>query len=78
MKKVLLLAALLSVSAAGSAKTCDEVKAEVDAKIKANGVANYSLEILEATASTDGKTVGTCDAGSKKIVYKRGIDRVRR
>jgi hypothetical protein len=52
-------------------KACDELKAEIDAKIKKNGVEKFTLDVVEADAQTDGKVVGTCDGGTKKIVYKR-------
>ena len=53
-------------------KPCEELKAEIDAKIKKNGVSKFSLDIVDANAQSDGKVVGTCDAGAKKIVYKKG------
>jgi hypothetical protein len=28
--------------------------------------------VVEADKQADGKVVGTCDGGTKKIVYKRG------
>jgi len=72
MNKLLLGLALLSLSTTALAqKDCEELKAEIEAKIKANGVAGYTLEIVAADAAEDGKVVGTCDAGQKKIVYKR-------
>ena len=54
-------------------KACDELKGEIEAKIKKNGVDKFSLDVVEAAAEAkDGKVVGTCDGGTKKIVYKRG------
>ena len=53
-------------------KPCEELKAEIDAKIKKNGVEKFTLDIVDANAQADGKVVGTCDGGTKKIVYKRG------
>jgi hypothetical protein len=62
----------LSGSALSQIKPCEELKAEIDAKIKKNGVANYTLEIVDANAQADGKVVGSCEGGAKKIVYKKG------
>ncbi len=31
-----------------------------------------SLDVVDADKQGDGKVVGTCDGGTKKIVYKRG------
>ena len=75
---VRLLVAMLVMGLAGSAwaqgmrKPCEELKAEIDAKIKKNGVAVYTLDIVEMDAQAEGKVVGTCDGQTKKIVYKRG------
>ena len=64
------------VTASGSlwaqAKPCEELKGEIEAKIKKNGVEKFTLDIVEADKQAEGKVVGTCDGGSKKIVYKRG------
>lgn len=52
--------------------SCDSVKAGIDAKIKANGVTSYTLEVVPADqADAAGKVVGQCEGG-KKIVYTRG------
>ena len=71
----LIVAALvlgLSGSAWAQVKPCAELKGEIEAKIKKNGVDKFSLDIVDAKAQADGKVVGTCDGGAKKIVYKRG------
>jgi hypothetical protein len=67
---------VLGLSATASAqslrKDCGELKTEIEAKIKKNGVERFSLDVVEADAQGEGKVVGTCDGGTKKIVYKRG------
>jgi hypothetical protein len=69
----LTLAALLSVTAfAAHATSCDEVKSQIDAKIKAKGVKTYSLDVLPDADVKDAKVVGSCEGGKKKVVYKRG------
>ena len=62
----------LSNPAWAQKKSCDELKAEIEAKIKKNGVEKFSLDVVDADKSAEGKVVGTCDGGSKKIVYKKG------
>ena len=52
-------------------KDCGELKTEIEAKIKKNGVEKFSLELVDADKSAEGKVVGTCDGGTKKIVYKK-------
>ena len=64
---------VVSGSALAQRKDCGELKGEIEAKIKKNGVDKFTLDVLEADAQSDGKVVGTCDGGSKKIVYKRGL-----
>jgi len=58
--------------AQGMRKDCNELKGEIDAKIKKNGVEKFTLDIVDADAQAEGKVVGTCDGGTKKIVYRRG------
>jgi hypothetical protein len=78
MSRLIIAALAAGMMAAGPAvaqgmrKDCNELKGEIEAKIKKNGVEKFSLDIVEADAQTDGKVVGTCDGGTKKIVYKRG------
>jgi hypothetical protein len=61
-----------SAWAQGMRKPCEELKAEIDAKIRKNGVETFTLEIVDMAAQADGKVVGTCDGQTKKIVYTRG------
>ena len=64
---------LLSASShAQAAKPCEELKSEIAKKIEANGVKSYTLDIVAKDQDADGKVVGTCDSGTKKLVYKRG------
>ena len=63
---------VVSGPALAQRKDCGELKGEIEAKIKKNGVDKFTLDVLEADAQSDGKVVGTCDGGSKKIAYKRG------
>jgi hypothetical protein len=73
MKKLIVAVVLLMISSPAFAmKACDELKSEIDAKLKAKGVKSYSLEIVPNEQAKDEKVVGTCDGGTKKIIYKRG------
>jgi Protein of unknown function (DUF1161) len=62
---------VISGPALAQRKDCGELKDEIEGKIKKNGVEKFSLEIVDADKQADGKVVGTCDGGTKKIVYKR-------
>ena len=72
MVAVLALGLAGSAWAQGQKKPCDELKGEIEAKIKKNGVDMFTLDIVDKDAQADGKVVGSCDGGTKKIVYKRG------
>jgi Protein of unknown function (DUF1161) len=58
-------------SVAASRKACTELKQEIAAKIDAKGVKSYTLEVLDSDAQMLGKVVGSCDGGTKRIVYTR-------
>lgn len=66
------LGLLLVAFPALAAKSCEELKAEIAAKMDAKGVVNYTLEIVPTESVKDEKVVGSCDGGKKKITYKRG------
>ncbi|WP_018606400.1 DUF1161 domain-containing protein [Uliginosibacterium gangwonense] len=70
-----LLIALSIMVVAGpvyAAKSCDELKTGIEAKIQGHGVKSFTLEIIDANQVKDQKVVGSCEGGSKKIVYKKG------
>lgn len=53
-------------------KNCEDVKAAIDGKLKAKGVKVFTLDIVPAAEVKTEKVVGSCEAGAKKITYKRG------
>lgn len=55
-----------------SAATCEELQQSVEARIRANGVAAFTVTPVDAAASAPGQVVGTCDRGRKKLLYVRG------
>ncbi|WP_044873372.1 DUF1161 domain-containing protein [Pseudomonas sp. LFM046] len=73
MKKLLLALGLFALagSAFAAVKPCEELKGEIDAKLKEKGVASYSLEVVDKGNAADKKVVGSCDGGAKEIVYQR-------
>ena len=52
-------------------KSCDELKTEISTKLDGKGVKNYTLDIVDADKAGDGKVVGQCESGKKKIVYAK-------
>jgi hypothetical protein len=73
MKNLVIAAAMLMIATpAFGMKSCEELKSEIDAKLQAKSVKSYSLEIVPNDKVKDEKVVGSCDGGTKKIIYKRG------
>jgi hypothetical protein len=60
-----------SIVAQSGRKSCEELKSEIAAKLDAKGVKNYTLDIVAADQVKDQQVVGSCDGGTKRIVYKR-------
>lgn len=77
MKRTLTLAALvLTCTSALDGRPCEELKAEIATRIEANNVKSYTLDIVPNEQAAEdklgqGKVVGSCDGGTKKIVYTR-------
>lgn len=69
-------ALVLSVFAApvfAAGTPCDEVKAQIAAKLDAKGVVGYTLTAVPTNdVKPEDKTVGVCEAGTMGIVYVRG------
>jgi hypothetical protein len=67
-----LLCCAWAIQAAQAADNCDAVREGIEKKIRANGVAEFTLEVIDAAASAPGKVVGNCARGARTIVYRRG------
>ena len=74
MRKIPMMAGVLAMAAAPAfaAKDCEELKAEIAAKIEKKGVKAYTLEVVKKGEEGERRVVGTCGGGSQVIVYKRG------
>lgn len=72
MKKLIAFLSLsLVVAPAFASKNCEELKSEIAAKLDAKGVTGYTLEIITTEEVKDQKVIGSCEAGTKKITYKK-------
>ena len=71
MLKYLLLASLVGpLGANAEGLSCLSLLGEIEAKYRSGGISNPILTIVEATAtSARGRVVGSCERGSKKIIY---------
>lgn len=64
--------ALLATPLLAAPKPCEALKQEIEVKIQAAGVTSYTLEIVPANEVSDpGMVVGSCENGSKKILYQK-------
>lgn len=50
--------------------SCETLRAQIESRIAAAGVAHFSVTTVDANANAKGKVVGSCELGSKKIVYE--------
>ena len=82
MNKIILYAAVLAIlplaayaeeqAKAPARKGCEELKSEIVAKLDAKGVKKYNLTMVKSEeVKSEDKVVGSCDAGTMKIVYVR-------
>lgn len=72
---VLLAAAAMAGSAvaAPAADSCDTLRSDIEARIRASGVAVFSVAVVDAAAHAPGVVVGSCALGTRKIVYLKGV-----
>ncbi|KPA89741.1 MULTISPECIES: DUF1161 domain-containing protein [Pseudomonas] len=64
----------LATQALAAPKDCQELKNEIEVKIQANAVPSYTLEIVsreEAEKHDVAMVVGTCENGTKAIIYQK-------
>jgi hypothetical protein len=71
MKAYVLLIGSLALSTAVLATPCEEVKSAIAAKLDAKHVSGYTLDVVPADQAGDGKVIGSCEGGAKKIVYTK-------
>jgi len=73
--RLCLLVAIISAVAGASGlalgATCEELRAEIEAKITAAGVTRFTVTLADATApvAPGARVVGSCDRGGQSIVY---------
>ncbi|WP_438279788.1 DUF1161 domain-containing protein [Pseudomonas alabamensis] len=72
MKKLVMAVGLMAVAgtALAAGKPCAELQQEIEAKLDAKNVSNYVLEVVDK-GTGGGKVVGSCEGGTKEIVYRR-------
>lgn len=72
MKASWTLVLLTLVSTASHADPCEPIRARIEAQIRDAGVASFTVTTVDLDVSVPGEVVGSCDNGTKKIVYAKG------
>jgi hypothetical protein len=70
--KLIFVSLLFCLPAMAQIKPCEELKSELEAKLKEKGVEKYTLEIVPTEEAGDKNVVGSCNGGKNKIIYTRG------
>lgn len=65
------IACIATAGAAQAAENCEALRAQIESKIGAAGVTRFAVLVVDADASAAGQVVGSCELGTKKIVYQR-------
>ncbi|TWI56575.1 uncharacterized protein DUF1161 [Pseudomonas duriflava] len=69
---VCIAACLASTTLWAAPLPCEQLKKDIEVKIQAAGVTSYTLEIVPNAEVTDSNmVVGSCENGTKKILYQR-------
>lgn len=69
---LLMVGSALATSALAAPLPCDQLKADIEAKIQAQGVTSYTLEIVSNDEAKDpSMVVGSCENGTRKILYQK-------
>jgi hypothetical protein len=72
-----ILCSALATSVLAAPKDCEELRKEIEVKIQAKAVPSYTLEIVtkeEADKHDVAMVVGSCENGTKAIVYQKNGD----
>ncbi|MBI3284444.1 MAG: DUF1161 domain-containing protein [Burkholderiales bacterium] len=62
---------LASASARAAVTPCEAIKDKIAKKLEGKGVSGYTLETIAPDAETRHRVVGSCEGGSKKLIYKK-------
>jgi hypothetical protein len=71
----ILLLIFAPVHGSGANLGCEGLRSRIEGELQAKGVRSFRLTIVPSGAESNGKTVGTCNGGTQKIIYTRGNDK---
>jgi hypothetical protein len=74
-KHGLLIAIALAALAGAShgAENCEDLRARIESSIAAAGATRFAVTVVDPTAAAHGQVVGSCELGSKKVMYERDV-----
>jgi Protein of unknown function (DUF1161) len=70
---LLALAVVFPAAASAQGSACEPLRINIEDKIRRNGVTNFRILTVDAAAASTGRIVGTCQSGTKKLVYVQGL-----
>jgi hypothetical protein len=75
MKHGLLIATALTAlaGAAHGAENCEDLRARIESSIAAAGATRFAVTVVDANASANGQVVGSCELGTRKVMYERDV-----
>jgi len=74
MKHRLLICLMLAFAgAAHGAEDCEALRTRIESKIAAAGVSRFAVTVVDAGATASGQVVGSCELGTKKVIYERDV-----
>jgi hypothetical protein len=65
-----LLLPLMLAAPSARADSCEAIRTDIEAKLRASSVVSYALLTVDLADTQPGKVVGSCAMGKKKIVYQ--------
>jgi hypothetical protein len=71
------IACIAAAGATHAAESCETLRAQIESKISAAGVTRFAVLTLDADTPAAGQVVGSCELGTKKIVYQRDVGAAR-
>jgi hypothetical protein len=55
-------------------ENCEPLRLQIEQKIAANGVSEFSVTVVDVEADAAGMVVGSCARGRQKIMYIKGLN----
>ena len=64
-------AAALPTAASAERLECAVLLEQIEGKLQAHGVRHYRLDVVATEEAADGKVIGSCNGGTRKVIYTR-------